>query len=190
MKCSEILNVSTTHNIQSVNDNTHIYFCVQWWYSTEYYYFHISCIMLKLHLHPANFNSNFVYTSLPHSLDFPNTRCTHVNSLHVETVKYLINKNYCSLITINIKNCTYSCLKTNSFFSRSTNKKPQVNKKSRASYHVYIRNRTLKSTVLPNAEEKGNTWNMLASPGLCVRQHCQQWMLGFYIKYNFLRQNE
>jgi len=98
-----------------------------------------------------------LYTILPHSLDFPNTRCTHANNLHVETVKYLINKNYCNLITINIKNCTYSCLKTSSFFSRSTNKKPQVNKKSRASYHVYIRNRTLKSTVLPHAEEKGST---------------------------------
>jgi hypothetical protein len=28
-----------------------------------------------------------LYTILPHSLDFPNTRCTHVNNLHVETVK-------------------------------------------------------------------------------------------------------
>ena len=63
-----------------------------------------------------------LYTILPHFLNFPNTRCTHVNNLHVETVKYLINKNYCSLITINIKNCTHSCLMMSGFFWRSTNK--------------------------------------------------------------------
>jgi hypothetical protein len=31
--------------------------------------------------------------------------CTGANNSHVETVKYLINKNYGSLI--NVKNCTY-----------------------------------------------------------------------------------
>jgi hypothetical protein len=56
------------------------------------------------------------YTILPHSVKFPNTRCTHVNNLHVETVKYLITKIYCSLITINIKNCTHSCLMMSSVF--------------------------------------------------------------------------
>ena len=39
--------------------------------------------------------------------NFVHTSCTRANSSHVETVKYLINKNYRILISVDIKNCTY-----------------------------------------------------------------------------------
>jgi hypothetical protein len=46
------------------------------------------------------------YPIPPDCLNFPNTCCICVNNSHVETVKYLLNENYCILILINIKNFT------------------------------------------------------------------------------------
>jgi hypothetical protein len=40
------------------------------------------------------------------------------NNSHVDTVKYLINKNHSILILINIKNCTFLCLMLGNFFRR------------------------------------------------------------------------
>jgi hypothetical protein len=41
----------------------------------------------------------------------------------------------------------------------------------------------LKSTVLFQAEAKRSTWNMLASPGLLLRQHCQFLTSAFSLKF-------
>jgi len=50
-------------------------------------------------------------------------------------------------------------------------------KEIKASYHVYRRNKSLKSTVLPQAEAEGS-----ASLGLRLRQHCQFLTLEFFVK--------
>jgi hypothetical protein len=43
----------------------------------------------------------------------------------------------------------------------------------------------MKSTVMPQAEAKGGTWNVLASRGLRLRQHCQIFTTFFSLKINF-----
>ena len=63
------------------------------------------------------------------------TVCTRANNFHIETVKYLINKNYIILILVQI-----TCLILSNCFRKSTDHKQRVNKKQnwcmcvRASY--------------------------------------------------------
>jgi hypothetical protein len=40
-------------------------------------------------------------------------------------------------------------------------------------------------TVLPQAEAKGSTWNMLHFLGLCLSQHCKFLMLAFFVKKQY-----
>jgi len=47
-----------------------------------------------------------------------------------------------------------------------------------------IRNNTLKSTVLPPAKAKKSIWNMSASFGLCLRQHCKILTSAFMLTLN------
>jgi len=48
-----------------------------------------------------------------------------------------------------------------------------------------VKNKTLKPTVLPPAKAKGNIWNIWASLGLCLRQHCKLLTSDFLFKTIF-----
>ena len=65
------------------------------------------------------------------------------------------------------------------FSRRSTDQKQRVTKTQQLPISQ-IRNKTLKSTVLPQLEAKGSTWTLLASIGLRLRQQCQFITLDFF----------
>lgn len=86
------------------------------------------------------------------------TVCILAKNLHVETAKYSINKNYSSLILINVKNSTYLCWMLGNFFRRLMDYKQRVNKeKKNRNWQCCFMRRTRK------VHKK-----MLASLGLCV----------------------
>ena len=53
---------------------------------------------------------------------------TRENNSNVKTAKFLINKNHGTLISINIKNCTYKYFMLGNFFRRSMDHKQLLNK--------------------------------------------------------------
>lgn len=82
------------------------------------------------------------------------TSCTHVNNLHIKRVKYLINKNYNTLVLMRIKNYTLQCLMVGNFF-RSTDQKQGVNRKQSFVVCASKKQDIKKFTVLPQAEGGG-----------------------------------
>jgi len=75
----------------------------------------LDCRILKLwHLAGNRFFLNFVKIV-----------CTRVKNLHIQTIEYLINKNY-NLMLTDIKNCTYWCLMLDNYFRRSRVRKQSV----------------------------------------------------------------
>jgi hypothetical protein len=52
-----------------------------------------------------------------------------VSNLHVEKLKYSINKNYSNLILMNIKSLAYCCWMSGNFFWRPRDQQKSVNKK-------------------------------------------------------------
>jgi len=99
---------------------------------------------------------------------FPSTRCTHVNNLHMGTVKYLTNKNDSILILINVKNCTDKCLMLSKFFQRLDHKQ-RVNKKQ---------NVEIDSSASNGVQGK----YMLTSLGIRLGQHWQFLTLSSLLK--------
>ena len=57
------------------------------------------------------------------------TSCTYANNLHIKRVKYLINKNYSTLVLMRIKNYALQYLMLGYIFWRSTDQKQGVNRK-------------------------------------------------------------
>lgn len=100
------------------------------------------------------------------------TSWTYANNLHIEREKYLINKNYSTLVLMRIKNCTLQYLMLGNFFLRTTDQKQGVNRKQGFVVCASKKENLKKFTVLPQAEAKGSKWNMLAFHGLCLRQIC------------------
>ena len=100
------------------------------------------------------------------------TSCTYANNLHIKRVKYLINKNYSTLVLMRIKNYTLQYLMPGYIFWRSTDQKQGVNRNQSFVVCESKKYNIKKFTVLPQAEAKGSKWNMLASLGLCLRQIC------------------
>jgi len=63
--------------------------------------------------------------------EIEHTNCTCANNSHIETIKYLINKNYSIRILTHIKNCIRYCFMPVNFFWRSTYHKHCVKKKQK-----------------------------------------------------------
>jgi len=76
--------------------------------------------------------------------------------LHIEREKYLINKNYSTLVLMRIKNCTLQYLMLGNFFLRTTDQKQGVNRKQGFVVCASKKENLKKFTVLPQAEAKGS----------------------------------
>ena len=86
------------------------------------------------------------------------------------------------------KSVLNKCLVSGNYFRSLTNDKEVIDKK-KTSYHLYVKETTLKSTILPQMVAKGSTRNMLAFLGLRLKKDCCSLTLAFFVKNNFVISN-